>query len=282
MKDSSRSSRNKKKFTLPVTPFVRKILLSCYGYPLDVNQTYHREICTLLQLVPIINVEKKRKLLTSTVTFITPYNLAKAVSRTNFYALGVMLHSHYLYKMYEYIYMYAEEAKTMTALDALRAFFKKYNINDDDFELDSAYRGWMRYKASQKPLFEVSDILPIEETVQHQMLINVHDRLAQFKHSIDQDYIKLSELNNAFRMIDLKKYPLTAIHRVHYFLLKELCDKSYQQIGNIVNRPKSTVRYHYQKAVTFIESNHYAADLFKKILQNLAFSILPVLFKAVG
>lgn len=143
--------------TIPVAPISRKILLTIHReLPIRLNNhdlLFHQLSYTRVRLQS--NTQKHQKALTSSIAFVVSEKLASRL-RNHVYEVGYHLYQQHKNKMMEYI-----EAQTEIDFEAtasLKTFYNHYNIDEDDFDFETAYRYWKRYKTKKSTIISLKKI----------------------------------------------------------------------------------------------------------------------------
>lgn len=134
---------------LPVTGLSRKILLAEYGsdpIKLTIHDLLFQQLC-YHRILKESNTSRLKGTLRATVGLCLNGKLAKRVTR-NGAQLGYHLYLYHRRLMMNYI-----EAQTgvgIPAKYALQNFYNEYDITEDDFDQETAYKYWHRHKARKK------------------------------------------------------------------------------------------------------------------------------------
>lgn len=130
---------------LPVAPLTKRIILARTGQEQPVRFSMKDHI---FQQLNYSKLNKRKKLLTmqrictETITLELNTKLVQSIGM-RMYEAGYHLYNFHLHMMLTYIEAQCEAG--IYATDAIRNFYEKYNISEDDFDMDSAYKRWVRH-----------------------------------------------------------------------------------------------------------------------------------------
>ncbi|MEO7175587.1 MAG: hypothetical protein ABI002_07335, partial [Saprospiraceae bacterium] len=135
---------------IPVSTFSRKIILAKYQEPvkLSPSKLLHQQLSIVMER-PYTNITRLRGMLNDTLAFEVENKKAPLLLKRG-WQIGNHLHSYHVEFMLNHI-----QAKTMCgipALTAMKAFYDLFEIDEDDFQMDSAYKRWQRFLEEEKHL----------------------------------------------------------------------------------------------------------------------------------
>ncbi len=133
---------------IPVHPLSRKILLCDYGLePVVIkNHDLLFQQLSYQRIKPKSNHQRLRGALTQTIKIQLNDKLANKL-KSNLIQVGYHLYCFHTYLMMKHIEALHD---LMTVKEALDHFYCRYKLTEDDFEYDSAYRRWNRWKKSKR------------------------------------------------------------------------------------------------------------------------------------
>lgn len=231
---------------LPVTPFTYKVITARHGHPVSVNRQDNKELYMLLQLKPLISPDKQKELLSEPLRVETTKRLAHIVLKNNIHAIGIHLHHHYLQKLYEFIY--AQMMAGHQAYSSMEYFYELHDVEEDDFGMDSAYRGWLRFQEKLKKSTEIT------ESVNQNNDFNVLRIITTLKSRSGGGMLRPDVVETTMKKIFLRfdehiestaqYYSATRCRRIYIYLLRELSSLTYTQIAQRANITTEGVRKH--------------------------------------
>lgn len=134
---------------IPTHPLSRKILVGEYGY-LPISLTHHHLLYHQLAAADIYathDTTRLKALLTRFITLDVSDKLARPILK-NAYRCGWQLYQYHKHIMLEYARLHV--AAGMGAKEALELFYKNYDIDEDDFSAETAYRYYHRQQEKIK------------------------------------------------------------------------------------------------------------------------------------
>lgn len=235
---------SKKEIRVPVSRFTYQIITSRYGHPLHINRHSHKELCIYLQLSPVDESHKLEEELTRELYITLPSTIGASINKRNLHATGVMLHQLHIIRLYEF--MYAQtlvDDSRSSAYGAMKQFYNKHNLCEDDFSFESAYRGWSRYK--RKMQRNRANFAENELSKQGDSVIAL---IAHLKAHIDGKKMRHKAIKDAVAKIQFQAPKLfrndIAADIITIYLYRSLSGMSYRDIANRTARGYSTVRHH--------------------------------------
>lgn len=131
---------------IPVSPLTRKILLTHNGYsqPISFGPEEPGFFISFINRENRDNVKLIQMNLTQSIGLKLSRDMARIV-RKNGHQIGYALHRFHIEQMMSFVlgrWMDGLEAK-----NSLYRFYHFYNLEEDDYSIDTAYRKWTRYKS---------------------------------------------------------------------------------------------------------------------------------------
>lgn len=136
-----------KTITLPVAPLSRKILLTKFGQEpihLGYRNLLYKQMCYNIPVTPWL--ERHQQVLTTTITIDIHRHLWERV-RQKPHQVGYHLYE--LHKEMMFNWVAGKVTADYPQLYAIRDFLYQYNVEEDDFSEETAYRLWKRFKESR-------------------------------------------------------------------------------------------------------------------------------------
>jgi hypothetical protein len=132
-----------KQYTIPVSKAVLKMLKRDYGYK------NHMRIDTMI-LGKAVNSSRNWKSYIEKTDFnqIRIKVICKHASYAKLYTIAHLMEHEFKTKMLLYIESAVDNG--MEAATAIRNFMDKYDVPLEEYEMDTAYKQWQRYKAKEK------------------------------------------------------------------------------------------------------------------------------------
>jgi len=139
------------------------------------------------------------------------------------YEAGLHLHRYYRSMMLHYIW--AQYQTDLPAIDAIRNFYDEYDLDDNDYDTESCYRSWLRYKKDmesktvtrfreKKIIYKTS--IATADQVDHILTMIVSHHLGLFFYETTQTWI-----DSLFRHVS------TVVHYYHSGLSKKDYSEKY-------------------------------------------------------
>ena len=136
---------------IPVHPMSRKILLTENGSePIKItshNFLYHQLSYSRVQ--DATNLKHLQQVLTSQITIICDNKIGSHLTNELFQVGGYLYSFH---KTQMTTYVLGQTQLGGEAREALRMFYSSYNITEDDYDQDSAYRYWTRFLEKKREI----------------------------------------------------------------------------------------------------------------------------------
>lgn len=275
---------SKKTIRVPVSAFTFKIVTSRYGHPLNITMHSHKELVTFLQVQSVFPAQKSKTILVKELVVTLPSSIGVALAKRNLKDIGVSLHQLYQLKLYDYIVAQIQtgEGKN-TAYGALKDFFNRHSIDDDDFSFESAYRGWLRYQSNIAKNLAIFD----KSALRNPLKI-VSENIAQIEARTEGNPTTSKSIHYAIRQ-NARLYPEFFQNDYHkrvlrIYLLRRLCKFSFRQIAQRVKTGESTVRYHdrqFEKRIFKNQQLRIATEIVTEYLSNCKITVLLPRRKAV-
>lgn len=96
-------------------------------------------------LYPLLHGKKSNQLRTR-IDQIIEFDVLKKPKYSEY--SGLNFHRFHLRQFYDFVY--SHYVLGLEVKSTIKKYFDLYGINDDDFDLDSAYRGWLRFRDKKK------------------------------------------------------------------------------------------------------------------------------------
>lgn len=268
---------SKKEIRVPVSRFTYQIITSRYGHPLQINRHTHKELCIYLQLSPVDNSLKLQNELTRTLEITLPSTIGSNISRRNLHATGVLLHQLHIIRLYEFMHAQSlvEDSKA-SAYGAMKQFYNTHNLSEDDFSFDSAYRGWLRYKANLKK--NTANFAKNELSKRGDF---VTTQIAHLKELTSDKKVRSKAISDAvakiqFQAPKLFRQDITA-DIITIYLYRRLAQMSYRDIAARTQRGYTTVRHHCLRFEEKLQTDSNLRRATKEILNYLSNCKISVL-----
>lgn len=269
---------SKKNIKIPVSSFTWKIIAARYGHPVQASAGSHRELIGFLQ---VDSDQKPEKLiqegLTEKLTVCLQSKVANMILKRDLEALGAALHNLYLQKMYEFVYAQtSSKLSEETAAGAIRNFFQEHNLDDDDYNPQTAYRQWQRWKKDfeeKKRVFQKNGLL---KRVNFVLL-----KIDRVKERLEGQKMRAAFPASALKRVivqhpKLFRNKLTA-SIIAIYLYREYCQMAFSHIAKKTGRSKTTVQFHYnrfERRIKTDEKFRRAVEMTLTYIENCKTSVL--------
>ena len=133
---------------MPVSPLSRAILIKEYGdEPIKFSYQSVAMMATYIRRPERENLNLITNTLTTHIEVVVTESVPVEL-KYNLHHTGLLLHRYHIERWMEWIT--ALNSAGMPAMHALHNFMKYYEIEEDDYASDSAYRKWVRYTAKHR------------------------------------------------------------------------------------------------------------------------------------
>ena len=147
---------------IPIAPISKRIIVTERGAgPLRLSQ--HDLLYAFFQIRKTGNPNQRKKqsaaLLSDSITFIVSNKMGKVMIK-NADEIGRVLYRYHLERMCLFVYAKWEGSKQINVKHTIVAFFNRYQITEDDFSLETAYKRVQRFfwkNADSKSTFSLKN-----------------------------------------------------------------------------------------------------------------------------
>lgn len=265
-------SKTRMAFKMPCTPLVACYLRTRFGEVIETSSRINRELWFRLQKAPLTRYSQAdRNQLTESVHILATGKLQAHLNRTDMEALSLVLNKDLITQMCEFIHAWTLADRP--AWTAMERWMTLNGIEEDDYSKESAYRMWLRYKASRGETFTEAKIVDLHiiknQRGAHITPKVVADLLHRAKLTVREE-ISPSDLSSIINELT-QGQDENLIKAVSCFLYRLLTDKSYRQIGIRLNLGKrSVIRFDQQlKSMTLKGGQHPRLVMLTDILRVL-------------
>jgi len=242
---------------LPVAPITAKVLLREYG-SVPIKLTNHDILFHQLSYTRVrveSNIQKMQTALTTSIEFVLSEKLASRIKK-HVHQIGYHLYQLHKQKMMEFID--AQVKAGMEATASLKNFYSEYLIDDDDFDFETAYRYWKRYKVKKNNVIFKTD------SVEDVPCMSNNWRII-----LDIDQAENAALQ--FRKISqylIPNLPSKLPDHIRYYVHYNFSNYTLRELNEILDVPFQTIAYGNQTAKNALEFDHKINEILKYCINH--------------